>query len=217
MFDEEFNNSKLDESKWNTQYWWGRVNAPEAQYYAPDAFNLSQGLLHIKAEQRPMQGLQYTSGLIATEGKFQFKYGYAEMRGRVPLGQGLWPAFWLLASDHRSRAEIDVMEFLGHEPTRMYMTLHWRDAGGVRREQGASFRGPDLTKDFHIYAVEWSPDAVTWQVDGVDQFRLTHDVPQEEMYVIANLAVGGKWPGYPDKTTSFPAFFDIDYIRVYQR
>ncbi len=217
VFDEEFNGSTLDTEKWNTRYWWGRTNSPEAQYYAPDAFELHEGVLRIQGERRSMQGLEYTSGLIASDGKFQFKYGYFEMRGRLPAGKGLWPAFWLLAENRRSNAEIDIMELLGDIPKRMYMTLHYRDSQGQRSEAGATFEGPDFSGDFHIFAAEWNADAVTWYVDGIQRFQVTHDVPQEPMYLIANLAIGGKWPGYPDDTTRLPAFFDIDYIRVYQR
>lgn len=217
VFDDEFNGSKLDTHKWSTQYWWGRTNPPEMQFYAPDAFTLQRGLLRIEAQQRSVQGFKYTSGLITSRESFQFTYGYAEFRGRVPAGQGLWPAFWLLASDRNSSAEIDVMEILGDAPNRVHVTLHYDDAQKKRQQEGDTFEGPDFSKDFHTFAVDWNPTAVVWYVDDVEQFRLTHDVPQESMYLLANLAVGGDWPGYPDSTTRFPAFFDIDYIRVYQR
>ncbi len=219
VFDDEFERGPLDLLHWQTEYWWGRTNPPEAQYYAPDAFDFKDGLLRIKAERRTVRDRPYTSGLISSDGRFTFTYGYAEIRARVPEGKGLWPAFWLTADAENVKnwAEIDVMELLGDQPRRVYMTMHYKDAAGQHRSDQGKFEGPAFAEGFHTFAVDWSPAAVVWYVDDVERFRVTHDVPDMPMYVIANLAVGGEWPGYPDATTPFPALFDVDYIRVYKR
>ena len=218
LFADEFDGPGLDESVWHTSLRWGRTNRNEAQYYAEDAFSFQDGVLRISAERRPMYGKDYTSGVIASYDRFTFTYGYVEMRARLPAGQGLWPAFWLLTVDEPRGGinEIDVFELLGHEPTVLYMTLHWPDVFGRDQDQSQSFSGPDLSQDFHLFAVDWRPEAVIWYVDGIERARVDHDIPAGPMYLIANLAVGGDWPGFPDATTPFPAFYDIDYIRVYQ-
>ncbi|HEX9074182.1 MAG TPA: glycoside hydrolase family 16 protein [Anaerolineae bacterium] len=218
VFHDEFNSGPINLNQWRTDYWWGRTNKPELQYYAPDAFEFQNGLIRIKADKRSMGGREYTSGLISTYQHFTFTYGYAEIRAQVPAGKGLWPAFWLTGDekDVKNAGEIDVMEILGDQPQTIYTTLHYHNGPGKSLSDQGNFKGPDFSKGFHTFAVDWSPTAVVWYVDEVEQFRVTHDVPDMPLYVIANLAVGGEWPGYPDDTTQFPAFFDIDYIRIYK-
>lgn len=216
MFSDEFDGTQLDAGKWKTELRWGRKNPPELQYYATDALEVGNGMLRIRAEQRKMDGMAYTSGVISTFDQFKFAFGYVEMRAKMPIGQGLWPAFWLLADDHRSPAEIDVMEYLGDEPQKVWTTLHYDDATDPSDMENRFWIGPDFSRDFHTFAMKWDPSTVTWYVDGVERFRVTDRVPTKPMYLIANMAVGGQWPGNPDANTAFPAYFDIDYIRVYQ-
>lgn len=226
IFSDEFDGATLDRAKWVTQYWHGRTNPPEVQYYADDVFHIEDGILHIRARKlgaqqaavfsTPDASVSYASGLISTDGKFTFRYGTAEMRAKVPRGKGLWPAFWLLSEGTALRPEIDVMEMLGHQTNRVHMTLHMPDASSRDQQARASFRGPDFAHDFHIFSVQWSPDAIIWRIDGVERFSVRRNIPQVPMYLIANLAVGGAWPGAPDRTTPQQASFDIDYIRVYQ-
>lgn len=217
VFHDEFDRPALDEGRWMTRYWHGRTNPPELQYYAPDAFELSRGVLRIKAEPRRVEAMEYTSGLISTEESFDFTYGIAEIRARVPRGQGLWPAFWLITHGTIRRPEIDILEILGHETNRVHMTRHYLDSKGRHQNDGQSYVGPDFSEDFHVFTVEWSAEIIRWYVDGVEVFQLNDHIPAEPMYLIANLAVGGNWPGPPDESTPFPAYFEIDYIRVYQR
>lgn len=216
VFGDEFNDQYLS-TKWATQLRWGRHNPPELQYYAPDAFELQDGLLRIKAERRMVEDQNYTSGVIASFSTFNFQFGYVEMRARVPVGKGLWPAFWLLDSSESGVGEIDILEILGHEPNTVYMTLHYPDANGKSESEQGKFVGPDFSAGFHTFAVDWRKDSIVWYVDGVERYRLTKNVPQAPMYIIANLAVGGEWPGSPSVNTGFPAYFAIDYIRVYQQ
>ena len=217
VFSDEFNNADLDRSKWQTQYWHGRTNYPELQYYADNSFTFSDGMVHITASERSIENMRYASGLISSQNHYTFTYGYAEIRAKVPHGQGLWPAFWLVTEGKVRRPEIDVLELLGHDTQTVYTTAHYRDDDGAIQDVGHSVSVPDLSAGFHTFAVDWSPEALIWFVDGIECYRITEHIPDEPMYMIANLAVGGTWPGDPDESTSFPAQFDVDSIRVYQR
>lgn len=217
-FHDEFEGTLIDPAKWDDHYWYGRTHSNnELEYYAPDGYEVADGRLRLKGERRPMAGHDYTSGMISSFGHFAQQYGYFEIRAKFPKGKGFWPAFWLLPANKQWPPEIDVLEILGHEPDKVYFTNHWLDAAGVHRSHGQSFTGPDLSAGYHSFAIDWEPGAITWYLDGVERARSTAGVPAEPMYVIANLAIGGDWPGNPDATTPFPGFMDVDYIRVYQK
>ena len=223
-FDDEFDGQKLDDKKWADHYYHGRTHGNgEQEYYAPDGYELSGGLLRLIARPVPQtgrdktQGKPYTSGMIEGSGKFAQRYGWFEIRCRVPRGKGYWPAFWLLPATRRWPPEIDVFEILGHEPSTVYFTTHWRDGQRRRQHDGHRWEGPDFSADFHTFAIDWEPGLIVWYVDGVERARTGKGVPDEPMYMTANLAVGGDWPGNPDAATHFPGYMDIDYIRVYQR
>ncbi len=166
----------------------------------------------------------YYSGLISSVNSFTFTHGYAEARVKVPAGQGLWPAFWQLTNKYVEDApEIDIVETLGQFPNEANHTMHYFDTSNewaLISTPTYKTTGTDFTQDFHVYGMMWSPEAVTWFVDGVEVQRTENNefnTPKQAMYVIANLAVGGSWPGPADETTPFPADLQIDYIRVYQR
>ena len=222
VFNDEFEGSALDASKWNTCFHWATENNfnychagnDELQWYQPDDVSVQDGQLHLKAEKRQLLGLNYTSGMVASNNKFSYLYGYAEARVRVPKGKGLWPAFWTLPKDNTWPPEIDIMEILGDRPTVAYTSLHW---GAENNSTTKVFNGPDFSTDFHTFAADWEPGLIVWSIDGVEVLRLTTNVPDKEMYLILNLAVGGAWPGSPDANTVFPATFDVDYVRVWQK
>jgi beta-glucanase (GH16 family) len=220
-FHDEFSSNRLDLAKWNVADPWGKERNREMQAYVTNAFELRDGILRIKAEKRSAfySGKQrpYTSGIITTYQKFAQKYGRFEIRFRAPAGQGMWPAFWLLPEPLDWPPEIDVFEVLGHEPTRIYLTHHWKGAQGERQSDHKPWPGPDFSKDFHTVAIEWQADRILWFVDGVERFCSVKHTPQKPMYLLANLAVGGDWSGLPNARTPFPGFFEIDYIRVYQK
>ena len=164
------------------------------------------------------------SGLISSVNSFTFTHGYAEARIRVPGGQGLWPAFWQLTHKYVEDApEIDIMETLGQYPNEVNHTMHYFDTANnwaLISTPTYTTSGPNYTQEFHTYGMLWAPESVTWFVDGVEVQRIERSeftIPKQAMYIIANLAVGGTWPGPPDSTTPFPAELNIDYIRVYQR
>jgi beta-glucanase (GH16 family) len=219
VFSDEFDGKKLDREKWQTQFPWGRDRSSvgELQYYAPDAFRQENGTLRIIATKNPAgSSHRYNSGIIASYASYTSTYGRYEIRAKMPRGKGLWPAFWLLPVDTSWPPEIDVFELLGHEPRTVHMNVHWHQDGRNRHDKG-EFTGPNFSKSYHTFAVEWEPDKLTWFVDGVIQHQVEGHSPQVPMYVLANLAVGGSWPGAPDAATDFPAYFNIDYIRVYER
>jgi beta-glucanase (GH16 family) len=138
------------------------------------------------------------------------------MRARMPNGRGFWPAFWLLPQTREWPPEIDVLEVLGHDTATLYTTMHYKTEGSPHLSYGHSTYTPfDLSRGFHTYAVDWEKDLVVWYFDGVEVFRVMSNVPAQPMYLIANLAVGGDWPGSPNEDTVFPGYLEIDYIRVY--
>ena len=157
----------------------------------------------------------YSSGRVTTKQKFGFLYGKVEIRAKLPGTQGLWPALWMLPHDKSWPPELDIMELLGDNPSRVYLTAHWGTRQRDEHDQTA-FSGPDFTQDYHVFGIEWDPKQVIWVVDGVQQKVMTHDVPNRAMYLILNTSVGGDWPGMPDGTTVFPAFMRVDYVKVYQ-
>lgn len=227
-FEDQFDGTTLDTSKWNTTYLRGLRNLEgngEQQWYTDNAFKLENGILKIMANKRdpsdtsvPTQ-FKYTSGVIASWNKFSQAYGYYDIRAKVPKGRGLWPAFWLVPNNGAWPPEIDIFEILGHQTTVPYFAYHYKDSvTGKKVNLGGKAVMTDLSADFHNYGLFWAPDRLVWFVDGKEKYRVYSpaNVTKLPMYVIANLAVGGYWPGYPDGTTPFPTSLDIDYIRVYQ-
>lgn len=244
-FDDEFNSLSLYNGvsgTWNPTYGYGsnlnnfasHVHGEEKQIYVDPAFtgttssalgvnpfSIHDGILDITAAPTSpalldaLGGYQYTSGLITTQQSFQQTYGYFEMSAKLPQGQGFWPAFWLLPAGGWGPPEIDVMEMLGNNPSTIYTTAHSTASGQL---QSASFASnvADTSAGFHRYGVDWEPDQITWYFDGqrIAQTATPADM-HSPMYMLANLAVGGNWPGSPDATTAFPANMQIDYIRAY--
>lgn len=217
-FAEEFDGDQLDPARWKSGMPWADHTLGEAATYRQRGLSLGDGILTMTATQQQTGGRPYTSGAINSDGLYEFTYGYAEVRAKMPRGRGLWPAFWLLSTGPGTTGEIDVFEVLGHEPERVHMTLH-RDSGAVQSQEGTSWVGPDFSAAFHTFAVDWEPEHIVWYVDGVERFRSKTDVPVRPMCLIANLAVGGptSWPGPADAQTPFPSTLEIDYIRVFQR
>jgi beta-glucanase (GH16 family) len=217
VFDEDFSGDRLDPKRWVLGLPWGKVNRNEQQFYTPDSVRLANGTLAITARKAAQGGRPYTSGAICTDDRFDFKYGYVEMRAKVPRGAGLWSAFWLLRRHTGSADEADVAEVLGSDPTQVFSVLHYGTMANKQIEINAT-RGADLSAGFHTYALKWEPGLMVWYVDGAEVFRTTKGVPSEPLIIIANLAVGapGSWAGAPDATTAFPATYAIDYIRVWQ-
>ena len=173
---------------------------------------------------------RYSSARMTTADHFAQTYGRFEARIKVPRGQGVWPAFWMLGNDVHSAGwpnsgELDVMENVGKEPGTVYGSIHSPGHSGANSLRG-TLTLPDggaLADDFHVYSVDWKPDSITWSVDGdAYQTRTRADVGSDPwpfdhpFFVILNLAVGGSWPGSPDASTRFPQTMLVDYVRVYR-
>jgi MYXO-CTERM domain-containing protein len=222
-FQDEFDGGQVDTTKWVKRYKWGeaQING-ELQAYVDDAFAVQNGILAIVGDKRTAsyagQTFQYASGVLCSV--LEQTYGYFEARLKVPAGQGMWPAFWLLGKNGSTGVnEVDIHEILGHQPSTVYMTVHWgTDYGVGHQSDGSSWPGPDFSADFHTFGLEWNSDAIIWTIDGVEHKRHTGaGVPQVDMYIILNLAIGGTWPGAPDGTTAFPGLYQLDYVRAYSR
>jgi beta-glucanase (GH16 family) len=225
IWSDEFSGNTLNTSNWNfdigTGNWgWGNN---ELQYYTNSNQNLflANGLLHIMAKQQAFGTSNYTSARINSSNKFNFTYGRLEARIKLPMGQGLWPAFWLLGQNINEVSwpecgEIDVMEHVNNNDY-INGTLHWNQNGHQYNGSTTSF-DPEA---FHQYMIEWDENKIQWFIDGIS-FK-TMNITSNNMsafhqpfFVILNLAVGGLWPGSPDNTTPFPSEMLVDYVRYYQ-
>ncbi|MEW2306459.1 ricin-type beta-trefoil lectin domain protein [Streptomyces sp. NPDC006655] len=241
--------SAVDPSKWTTETG-DNVNNHEREYYTSGTRNAAldgQGHLVITArKENPADyqcwygTCQYTSARLNTAGKFSARYGHVEARMKIPRGQGMWPAFWMLGDDIGSvgwpnSGEIDVMENVGFEPSTVHGTIHgpgYSGSNGIgaayslpwgspRSSEAESGGGQAFADGFHTFAVDWAPGSIKWSVDGtVYETRTPADVGgntwafDKPFFLILNLAVGGYWPGDPDGSTSFPAQLVVDSVSV---
>ena len=208
---------------------WGNE---ELQTYTRATENVShdgQGNLMIRALRTGANS--YTSARVKTKGLQEFTYGRIEARIKLPFGQGIWPAFWMLganidAVDWPRCGEIDVMEYIGKEPTTVYGTVLGPGPGGEHVSAGGktNLASGRLADEFHVYSAEWTKDSIKFFVDGVMYYEATRDklpagspwVFEHPHFILLNLAVGGRWPGYPDSSTQFPQTLLVDWVRVYQ-
>lgn len=189
-----------------------------------------QGHLAIVARREDYSGRQYTSARINSAGRFERAYGRFEARIRLPRGQGIWPAFWILGADIASAGwpgcgEIDIMEYRGQVPRVNRGSLHGPGySGGANHGKDVDV-GVDLSQDFHVYAIEWDPGRVIFKIDEEAFFTATPaDLPagtdwvyDHPFFIILNVAVGGNYVGNPDGTTTFPQTMLVDHVRVYER
>lgn len=241
IWSDEFDEESLDISKWNVLTRETSKHG-ELQYYIPDEAFLKDGKLRIQSSKRDFGSQHYTSGRLDTSDKLAITYGRIEIRGKLPVGQGIWPAYWLypqnrdwqmeytmqeaIANGKESSipefrpwyTEIDIMEYLGHEPKVFYATFHYYSFKGEKKSSSSKFVADfSFNEDFHIYVLEWERDAIKWYIDGKLIHTASEGVPHAPHYLILNTAIGGSWPGNPDSTTVFPQYHDIDYVRVYQK
>ena len=185
----------------------------ELQYYTTDNSYIENGCLVLTAKEENKEGKQYTSGMVQTCEKMEMRYGRIEACISLPVAQGIFPAFWLTNDDDRH--ELDILEMVGCEPGNIYGVCHyWKNKRLVKTYGMLHINDPE---EFHVYALEWDADEVRWYVDDEMYFSTRAGVPDEDMYVLMTLAVGGVWPGSPDNTTPFPISMKVDYIRLYQR
>ena len=240
LWNDEFSGSALDETKWNYEPHEPGWTNEELQEYTTSTDNVfvRDGKLVIKAIKSEKNGKDYyTSGKVTGQNKTDFTYGKVVVSAKVPEGQGLWPAIWMMPTDedHYGQwpkcGEIDIMEVLGNDVSTAYGTLHYGEPHG--EQQGTwGLTGQTYADSFHEYSVEWEPGEFRWYIDGNlyntvnDWFTAVQGEDEkpypapfdQPFFVQLNLAVGGTWPGNPDATTDFDkAEFEVDYVRVYQK
>jgi beta-glucanase (GH16 family) len=228
VWSDEFNGTSLNTTNWTNETGtgtdgWGNQ---ELQYYTgrPENLQVTGGNLVITARRESYSGMNYTSARIKTQGLRNFQYGKIEASIKLPSGQGLWPAFWMLGSNITSQrwplcGEIDIMERVNYESS-VHGTVHW-DSNGY-----ASYGQVSGNLDFsqyHLYTIEWDSSYIRWYVDGnlYNTFDIRNSTGNTEefhrpFFILLNLAVGGKWPGSPNSSTPFPAQMLVDYVRVYE-
>ncbi|MBK7406277.1 MAG: family 16 glycosylhydrolase [Phycisphaerales bacterium] len=241
LWADEFDGAQIDPSRWEymlgdgTAYGlpagWGNN---ELEYYTsrPENSFISAGILHIVARDERYMGHDYTSARLRTRGLEDIQYGRIEARMRVPRGQGLWPAFWMLPTDSpyggwAASGEIDIIETI-NIPLQAHGTLHFGGQWPNNTSNGGSVSlGVDLSQAFHTYAIEWRPDSITWFIDGTAYHTVTSNQWWSEnggannrapfdtaFHMLLNVAVGGNWPGPPDGSTQFPQELLVDWVRV---
>jgi beta-glucanase (GH16 family) len=203
----------------------------ELQYYTNRAENVKveNGYLLVTAKKESYNGSSYTSARLTTKGLFDQAYGRFEARIRVPYGQGMWPAFWLLGANidevgWPQCGEIDIMEYRGQEPTKVLGTVHGPGySGGASITKSYSLLNDRFDTDFHVFGIEWGPKYINYYIDDVLYNQITPaDVPGEwvfdhPFYIVINLAVGGSFVGAPNSETVFPQTMLVDYVRVYKK
>lgn len=211
VWKETFNGSSI-----NTKMWTVLKEKPyknkELQTYLPANVKVTNGTLVLTSKYAKGK---YTSGAIQLHPKKAFKYGRIEIRAKLPNGRGLFPAFWMMTASGKKLPEIDIMEMLGHEPTRLWMVYHYWHAQQGQQRTYSTLQNKDFSNGYHIYALDWQPKRLMWLIDGKEVFR-TNKAPNEKMNLILNTAIGGNWPGRPDVTTWKSPTMKIDWIKVFQ-
>ncbi len=239
VWQDEFDGVNIDPTKWSHEVnaWGGGNN--ELQYYTARRENsfVKDGVLVIQARRETYTDVEgtreYTSARLRTLNKGDWKYGRIEVRAKLPFGQGIWPAIWMLPTDNvyggwAASGEIDVMELVGHEPNKVHGTLHYGAAWPKNKFTGGSYTLSvgTFSQDFHVFSIEWEEGEIRWSVDGKhyqtqkEWSTEGHPFPapfNQRFHILLNLAVGGNWPGNPDETTQFPQTLEIDYVRVYEK
>ncbi|WP_171131760.1 MULTISPECIES: family 16 glycosylhydrolase [unclassified Ruegeria] len=241
-FRDNFDEFDLTDTVWQPHYahneysdWRARTleNNKELQIYVDPGFSgssdkplglnpfqVTDGALSICARETPegvieyLNQYPYISGMISSRRSFLQRYGYFEIEAKLPRGQGLWPAFWLLAPGQWP-PEIDAMEYLGGRPGNIELHVHWEENGF--NSDGCQFAVVNETESFKRYGVLWQRDLITWYIDRKPVARIAAKPDMDQpMYMLANLAVGGSWGGPPDSDTKFPACYSIREITAWQ-
>ena len=239
IWNDEFDDSSIDLNKWEFQIGdgcdigicgWGNN---ELQWYQLENARLGNGYLIIAAKEEQMAECDYTSARMRTKNKRDWTYGRFDIRAKLPFGQGIWPAIWMLPTDEvfggwAASGEIDIMELVGHEPHIIYGNIHYGGEWPNNIHTGASdtLSSGTFADDFHLFSLEWEETEMRWYVDGRLFQRQTqwntengnYPAPfNQHFHLILNIAVGGNWPGQPDSSTIFPQEMYIDFVRVYNK
>ena len=239
VWSDTFDGTSIDPTKWTVEVDDKGGGNGELQYYTdrPDNVRVENGNLIITAIKEEYIGpdgqkRHYTSAKLSTRGHADWKYGRIEACIKMPKGQGLWPAFWMMPAADKyggwaKSGEIDIAEVIGQRPNIVYGTLHYHDNWPRNKHTGDKYTLPtgDLSDDFHVYAVEWEEGVIRWYIDGQlyetqtqwDTVSAPFPAPfDQNFFIFLNFAVGGAWPQKPDATTVFPQQMLVKYVRVYQ-
>lgn len=227
-WNDEFNGSSLS-SDWtqeigNGNWGWGNN---ELQYYRAQNTSLENGYLIITAKQENFGGKNYTSSRIKTQGNVFHTYGRIDIRAKLPFGQGLWPALWMLGENFSSTGwpscgEIDIMEMIGGNgwnDRTVHGTVHWEDNGHAQYGGHNSLTSGRFADEFHVFSIIWTPSSIKWLRDDIQYHVIDINnlsAFHNNFFFIFNVAVGGNWPGSPDASTIFPQTMIVDYVRVFQ-
>lgn len=230
IWQDEFNGTEINTSDWTHEFGdhgWGNE---ELQNYGDNPKNsyIQNGNLIIEAHK---ESSGYSSARMITQGKKNFRWGRVDIRAILPEGQGIWPALWMLGEEIKNVGwphcgEIDIMELVGHEPGKIHGTAHWGPQGNswsYNEGQGKLLPGGEkYSEKYHVFSIIWEPGEINWYMDDNKYFTLKRDQVNgnypfdNDFFFIFNVAVGGKWPGNPDATTTFPQQMIVDYVRVFQ-
>jgi len=230
---DEFDGNTLDLNVWNQETGnnngWGNN---ELEYYTNSTKNtfVSNGNLVIEARKESISGFNYSSGRMTTQNKKSFQFGRIDIRAKLPVSKGMWPALWMLGNNISTvgwpaSGEIDIMELIGTYPSRVYGTMHWKPVSGTNTNKGWQYdlATGNFSQQFHVFTIIWKQDQIQWLVDDQLYFTGTKaDVGAANYpfnapeFFIFNVAVGGNWPGPPDANTVFPQRMFVDYVRVFQ-
>jgi beta-glucanase (GH16 family) len=233
VWSDEFAGNTINQNNWTFETGnnngWGNNELENYTDGTQNAF-VSQGNLIIEARQENYGGNSYTSARMKTEDKQIFTYGRVDIRAKLPAGQGLWPALWLLGNNINTVGwpacgEIDMMELLGQVPNKVYGTIHWGADPASGAQYGTTYTLPSGSFDqqFHVYSMLWQQDSIKLYIDDQQYFSASKaDVSgtypfNSNFFFIFNVAIGGNFPGSPDGTTTFPQRMVVDYIRVFQQ
>lgn len=230
---DEFNGNALNTQNWNYETGGSGWGNHELENYTARLQNVfvSAGNLIIEARQESYGGNNYTSGRLNTIGKQQFTYGRIDIRAKLPVSKGMWPALWMLGANISSVpwpgcGETDIMELVGSNARQVVGSLHWKQQDGSEGTYNNAYTlsGQDFSQQFHVFSLIWAKDQAQFLVD--DQVYVSGGLQNvtsgvypfnSPFFFIFNVAVGGDWPGPPDNTTLFPQRMFVDYVRVFQQ
>lgn len=242
VWSDEFEGTAIDDTKWSFDLGDGCDISPdlcgwgnnELEYYTDREENafIANGKLMIQAKKESPLYLgqhQYTSARMVTKNKGDWKYGRIDVRAKMPIGQGYWPAIWMLPTDNvyggwPKSGEIDIMEYLGNEPSKVLGTIHYGHDFWRFNSQYLELDTGSFADDFHTFTVLWTEDCIQFQMDGINigepntrSTVLPTTYPfDQEFHLLLNVAVGGNLPGPPSPNTVFPQSMEVEYVRVYQ-
>lgn len=229
IWEDNFNGTTLNQKFWNFEIGngcpdlcgWGNN---EQQIYTDTNYQLKKGKLVIIAKK---EGSKFTSTKISTASKKEFQYGRIEIKAKLPVGTGLWPAFWMLGSNIKQVGwpkcgEIDILEYVGREPSMLFTSLHTEDSHG-KTVNTRKTSIPSVEKEFHVYAIDWNKNKIEFFIDNKSVYNFEPEIKStsiwpynQPFYLILNLAIGGDFGGPEVDEAIFPQEFSIDYIKVFQ-